>query len=100
MPTYEYLCPDCGPFRAWTAMDRAAEPCACPYCGQDAARQLATPHLATMNGKLRKAMDRAERSSAEPRLVKRKHLASCGCSLCSTKKTPPPLSKRWAIGHC
>ena len=100
MPLYDYDCADCGPFRAWTAMDRAAEPCACPYCGQDAARQLATPHLATMNGKLRKAMDRAERSSAEPRLVKRKHLAGCGCSLCSTRKTPPPLSRRWAIGHC
>lgn len=99
MPLYDYACPDCGPFRAWSSMAQADEPCACPGCGQDGARQLATPHLATMNGRLRHAMDRAERSSAEPRLAKRQHLAGCGCSLCSTRKTPPPASRRWALGH-
>lgn len=100
MPLYDYDCVDCGPFRAWATMAHAQAPCRCPSCGQDGGRQLAAPHLATMNGKLRKAMDRAERSTAEPRLVKRKHLAGCGCSLCSTRKTPPPAARRWALGHC
>jgi putative FmdB family regulatory protein len=100
MPLYDYACPDCGPFSAWSAMARAGEPCACPDCGRDGPRQLAAPHLATLNGSLRKALDRAERSTAEPRVVQRKHLAGCGCSLCSTRKAPRPLSSRWAIGHC
>lgn len=99
MPLYDYACPGCGPFRAWATMARAAEPCACPGCGRGSPRQLAAPHLATMNGSLRQALARAERSSAEPRVVKRQHLAGCGCSLCATRRTPPPVSRRWAIGH-
>lgn len=100
MPLYDYDCTGCGPFRAWSAMGDADAPCTCPDCGQAAPRQLAAPHLATMNGTLRRAMDRAERSSAEPRQMKRQHLAGCGCSLCSTRTTPRPASSRWALGHC
>lgn len=99
MPLYDYDCTVCGPFRAWAEMVRAEQPCACPSCGHAAARQLATPHLATMNSTLRRAMDRAERSSAEPRQAKREHLAGCGCSLCSIRKTPRRGSSRWALGH-
>ena len=99
MPVYDYDCADCGPFSAWGTMVRSAEACACPTCGRPSERQLARPHLATMNGKLRKAMDRAERSSAEPRVAKKEHLAGCGCSLCSTKRSPAPSSRRWALGH-
>lgn len=99
MPLYDYACDRCGPFRAWSTMAEASAPCPCPGCGGRGERQLATPHLASMNGPLRQAMTRAERSADEPRLVSRQHLDGCGCSLCSTRRKPPPVSKRWAIGH-
>ena len=101
MPLYDYACAaGCGPFRAWSTMAEAAAPGSCPCCGGRGERQLATPHLATMNGKLRQAMDRAERSSAEPRVAPRRHLERCGCSLCAARpRRPPSVARRWTVGH-
>lgn len=37
----------------------------------------------------------------EPRVVKKEHLAGCGCALCEVgKKGPPSPRKKWMIGHC
>lgn len=99
MALYEYVCEACGPFEAWSGMDRSGLPCACPGCGADSARQLAAPGLALMNHTLRRALERSDRSAAEPRVAPRKHLAGCGCSLCSLRPGPKASSSRWAIGH-
>ena len=99
MPLYDYLCDDCGPFSAWAPMGEAAAPCPCPSCRGRGERQLATPHLGLMHRSLRKAMDRAERSSDEPKVVSRKHLDNCGCSLCGSRKKAPGVERRWMVGH-
>lgn len=99
MPIYDYDCALCGPFRAWMTMADAGKSCACPSCGRESPQEIAAPRLNLMNGKLRRAMARAETSSAEPKVVPRAHLANCGCSLCAGRKSPPPASRRWAIGH-
>jgi putative FmdB family regulatory protein len=99
MPLYDYECADCGPFRAWAGMDEADHPHPCPLCGAHGRREIAAPYLNLMNGTLRKALARSERSSSEPRIAPKRHLASCGCSLCKHKKAPPRPSHRWALGH-
>ena len=98
MPLYEYACDDCGPFEEWSTLDKAAEPCRCPDCDRMASRQIAAPMLAMMNGSLRNALDRADKTSSEPRVVPRQHLSNCGCRMCgSGGKTSG--SRRWALGH-
>ncbi len=97
MPLYNYVCDDCGPFDAWASMADANSDCACPQCETSSRRDVASPRLSLMNGTLRKALDRSERSTCEPKVVKRSHLANCGCKLCGRGKTPP--TRRWAIGH-
>ncbi|WP_407932571.1 FmdB family zinc ribbon protein [Acidiphilium iwatense] len=99
MPFYQYACEECGSFESWTAMVHAAEPCLCPSCRSNSERQLATPNLGLMNGILRRAMDRSAKSVSEPRVSSRKHVDSCGCSLCAGRKAPASMSRRWMIGH-
>ena len=45
MPTYEYECPDCGPFTDIRPMAEFERPQPCPACGQMAARLLTAPAL-------------------------------------------------------
>jgi putative FmdB family regulatory protein len=97
MPRYDFTCEDCGQFQAWAPMSEAEKGSLCPCCNGNGARELSVPYISTMNGKLRRALGQSERSADEPRLVKRKHLDSCGCSLC--RKTPASSSRRWMIGH-
>lgn len=100
MPLYTYSCDDCGPFDGWNTMSEADKPACCPACNAEALREMATPHLSTMNGTLRKALSRSEKTASEPKVVSREHLANCGCSLCaSRKKKPPPIERRWSLGH-
>ena len=99
MPLYQYTCDDCGSFETWTGMRSARASCACPTCGAASERELAVPSLNTMNGSLRKALSRSEKSSAEPRVVSRSHLANCGCRLCSVRSGHQASSRRWMIGH-
>jgi putative FmdB family regulatory protein len=99
MPLYVYECRNCGLFEAWQEMRSASDTCACPDCGSASERQLAMPSLSTMNGSLRAALARAEKSSSEPRVASRSHLANCGCRLCSGFGKPAPTSRRWMIGH-
>lgn len=98
MPLYNYVCDECGPFDAWASMSQAGQPCECPQCALPGERDVAAPHLSLMNGTLRKALDRSERSTSEPKVVKRAHLANCGCKLCGNKKSTSPMRK-WMIGH-
>lgn len=97
MPLYEYACEACGPFEAWSTMDKAAAPCRCPDCDRTGSRQIAAPMLAAMNGTLRNALERADRSSSEPAVVSRNHLGNCGCRMCGSGKAVG--SRRWALGH-
>jgi putative FmdB family regulatory protein len=99
MPLYDYACDDCGPFMAWSSMSEADQASACPHCGCGGGRQVAAPHLSLMNGTLRKALGRSERSADEPRVVPRKHLDNCGCTMCAGRRKPPSVSRRWMIGH-
>jgi hypothetical protein len=46
---------------------------------------------------LRSAMARSERSSDEPKVVKKKDLAGCGCPMCRPRANT--VSSRWKIGH-
>lgn len=99
MPLYDYLCEDCGPFCAWVKMAEAEQASACPNCNALGARQMSTPNLNLMNTPLRRALVRAEKTSDEPRVVSRKHLDNCGCSMCNTRRRPPSTARRWMIGH-
>jgi putative FmdB family regulatory protein len=45
MPTYEYECPDCGPFAENRPMAEFDRPQPCPDCGVDAPRLLTAPAL-------------------------------------------------------
>ncbi|EKF17379.1 FmdB family zinc ribbon protein [Nitratireductor pacificus] len=99
MPLYNYVCDDCGPFDEWVSMAEATNACACPGCRAPSGRDIAAPHLSLMNGTLRKAHARSEKSGSEPRVVKREHLAGCGCSMCNLRKKPPSTRRKWMIGH-
>ena len=58
------------------------------------------PYISTMNPKRRNAIARTEKTLGEPRVVSRKHLAGCGCSLCGTrKKGTQPVERRRSLGH-
>ncbi len=99
MPLYNYLCSDCGPFDAWRAMAEAEHDCACPSCLKPGRRLVSTPHINLMNASLRRALARSEQSSSEPRVVKKAHLAGCGCALCKTGSRRPSVRHRWMVGH-
>lgn len=97
MPLYDFTCPDCGPFRAWVPMDRSDQDTPCPHCTGNAGREVSAPHIGAMAAPLRQAVGRAERTAAAPRVMKRQHLAGCGCKLCKPKSAS--VSRRWMIGH-
>ena len=99
MPLYTYDCGDCGPFDAWSSIAEAERACACPFCEAPGERQVAAPRLNLMNASLRQALGRSERSGSEPRMVKRSHLANCGCKLCGMRSKPPSPMRKWMIGH-
>ena len=45
MPTYDYECPDCGPFTELRPMAEFDRPQPCPDCAQQAPRLLTAPAL-------------------------------------------------------
>lgn len=97
MPLYDFVCGECGPFRAWALIRSSDGSAACPGCGAGCSRVLSVPQISTMNGMLRSAMARSERSIDEPRVAKRAHLAGCGCSMC--RPAANSVSSRWKLGH-
>ncbi len=100
MPLYTYDCRACGPFDTWNTIEDAANAIVCPKCSQPSRRQISLPNINNMNVVLRGALARSERSGTEPKVVKKKHLAGCGCSLCKIgKPRVPPTRYKWMIGH-
>lgn len=114
MPTYDYLCPQCGPFDALRSLAARNDPCACPSCGADAARTLLTaPRVSALSSTARAAHETNERAAHAPLASKdytglRRHPAGCGC--CSGGKrgatvTAPngakafPGKRPWMISH-
>jgi len=98
MPIYDFACAEHGLFTERMSYEASLAGAPCPHCGAPAAVLPALPLISTLSSGLRRAERRAEASSAEPRVVKRGHLPSCGCNLC--KKKPPPTSRRWMLGQC
>ncbi len=87
------------PFDEWVSMADAARACACPMCEEPSQRDVAAPHLSLINPALRRALGRSEKSGSEPRIVKKAHLAGCGCALCKVGKKAPSTRHKWMIGH-
>jgi putative FmdB family regulatory protein len=68
MPTYDYVCHNCGEFEAIRNMGERNQDCACPHCGDAAPRAiLHAPRLAVMSSSSRFAMATNERASNAPR---------------------------------
>lgn len=116
MPSYDYLCPACGPFEARAAMADFDKPCACPDCGATSPRALLrAPLLANMDGARRRAHATNERSADSPRRSGQSagHSHGPGCSCCSggASKKPSgtfyrpdgsksfPAKRPWMISH-
>ena len=108
MPTYDYACPDCGPFEALRSVSRRDEPGVCRSCGASAPRVLGgAPQLALMPAATRLAVATNERASHEPRRSRdHQHHAGCGCGLGggATRRTPDgnrsfPGKRPWMISH-
>lgn len=114
MPTYDYLCPSCGPFEILRGMAQRNHPCACPQCGTDSARALlAAPRLSTLASGTRQAHETNERAANAPLSSrdyagKSRHPAGCGC--CSPGKRSAtvtsasgakafPGKRPWMISH-
>ena len=71
MPIYEFLCGECGSLEERRSFEEAGNPAVCPACGTTAQRVYYMPNLRTTPAALSNAMDRAEKSGHEPRVVRR-----------------------------
>ena len=71
MPTYEFLCNDCGPFEQQRSFAEASAPMTCPSCGLVARRVYRMPATRKMSAALSNAMHRVEKSTHEPEIVRR-----------------------------
>jgi putative FmdB family regulatory protein len=111
MPTYEYMCSDCGPFTQMRPMAESDLGSECPHCGDEAPRAFLTPpNFSGMSSELRVAHATNERSRHAPVSSASKGHGS-GCSCCSGKglsrKTLRrkdgsksfPTSRPWMISH-
>ncbi|RDD60317.1 FmdB family zinc ribbon protein [Ferruginivarius sediminum] len=101
MPLYDYGCKDCGPFRTWQSMDEAASPAQCPECGQTSARLVCAPNVNRMDGGMRNALNRCERSADSPSVVRSENLGELGRPMHDHHHAHHDHSpnKRWMIGH-
>lgn len=116
MPTYDYVCPDCGAFDALRSLAQRNQPCPCPHCGTASARALlAAPRLSCVSSGTRRAFETNERASHAPMTSKelggaspKRHPPGCGC--CSTGKRSAtvtgtdgakafPAKRPWMISH-
>lgn len=116
MPTYGYICPDCGPFERFRPMAESAEPSDCPACGSTAPRVILTaPRMAMMDAGTRKAHATNEKAAHSPDFSTKASRAGGGhgpgCSCCSSSKKPSravhtpdggktfPSARPWMISH-
>lgn len=111
MPTYDYICTDCGAFESYASMADFDKPQPCPFCAAPARRAMLTaPLLANMDAGRRHAHSTNERSADSPR----RSAHAPGCSCCSggaTKKKNTgtfyrpdgsksfPAKRPWMISH-
>jgi putative FmdB family regulatory protein len=88
MPLYEYECMTHGVFHALRPMAEYQSPQACPCCGEQATRVVATAiNLSHVTATNRKAHERNERSAHAPASSRdKKHGAGCSC--CSDARQP------------
>ena len=68
MPTYDYECPDCGPFNEVRPMAEFDQPQPCPDCNQAAPRLLTAPALGA--GSQQQTMNPPSAGS---------HMGGCAC---------------------
>jgi putative FmdB family regulatory protein len=112
MPTYEYLCDDCGPFSAMRPMAECELPSPCPACAASAPRVILTaPHCSSLSAERRAAYATNERSAYAPKTLSQTrgaHAPGCGC--CSGRRSRLvargrggaksfPTSRPWMISH-
>ncbi|QIZ38483.1 FmdB family zinc ribbon protein [Saccharopolyspora sp. ASAGF58] len=69
MATYEYDCPRCGRFETHQPIGTASDSHDCPGCSRPARRVFSAPHLTTVPRQFAAALEREERSGAEPEVV-------------------------------
>lgn len=98
MPIYDFARQDHGVFSDWVSYDSSRKGAPCPRCGQSSGVLPSIPQISRLSSGRRRAEARADATSAEPKVVKRGHLPSCGCNLC--KKAAPLTSRRWMLGQC
>ena len=111
MPTYDYVCPACGPFDALRSLAQRNDPCFCRTCGAASARAwVGAPRLAAIDAGLRRAHETNERAAHAPKSSKAggAHPAGCGC--CAGAKRGAtvtaqdgskafPSKRPWMISH-
>ncbi|NUZ04657.1 FmdB family zinc ribbon protein [Schlegelella koreensis] len=97
MPIYDYQCLACGPFTAMRSMAQFRDPCACPGCGNGAARRLVSaPAIADMDPTRRSALAANERHASSRRPTMAAHPAGCGCCV---RRWPMPSALSSKGGH-
>jgi putative FmdB family regulatory protein len=84
VPTYEFLCEDCGTFEQQRSFVEASDPLACPSCGLAARRVYHMPATRKMSAALSNVMNRVEKSTHDPEVVRRPE----GDTLPSTRYHP------------
>lgn len=71
MPLYHYKCKEHGVFQALATLADYQKPCACPRCGIMSGRVLVLPpEIRLVNKELRQAMERNEKASEAPMIVR------------------------------
>lgn len=70
MPTYEFLCEDCGSFEKHRSFQEASDPMTCPSCGEEARRVYSMPATGKAPTAFSNAMHRAEKSAYEPEVAR------------------------------
>jgi putative FmdB family regulatory protein len=71
VPIYEFLCRECGPFEQQGSLAEAGGSMRCPSCGEEARRTYTMPATKKMSAALSNAMNRVEKSTHEPDVVRR-----------------------------
>jgi putative FmdB family regulatory protein len=71
VPIYEFLCRECGPFEQRHSFGEAGSSMRCPSCSEEARRIYSIPATRKMSTALSNAMNRVEKSTHEPELVRR-----------------------------
>lgn len=108
MPVYDYKCKDHGVFHELAAMDKAADPAACPSCKALSPRIIMIPpEVLAMAPDKKKAIMKNEQAQASPiistidtraeQAERTKHASSCGCSSHKSKNLEQTSLKQQVV---